>query len=151
MLYKTITKQYFDLLHNGRSGGILPCGLNTCGEKSCYTVRWSSLSVVSIMNTSSTPHAAFVGWNCGKFICLPSGMDKIRYKIYPQNKTTHRPSNCAARRKLWLVYGCKWIFIHPFHIHFSIWVKFLIRPCRIFCCWTDSSLLQIDDGRADFS
>jgi hypothetical protein len=38
---------------------------------------------VSIMNNSSTPHAAFVGSNCGKFIRLPSGMDKTGYKIYP--------------------------------------------------------------------
>jgi len=74
-------------MHNGRSGGILLCGLNICGEKSCYIVRWSSLWCSR--GTSSTLHIAFVGWNCGKFICLPSGMDNIRYKIYPQKTHTH--------------------------------------------------------------
>jgi len=104
------------------------------------------------MNTSATPHAAFVGWNCGKNLYVFRQVwikFGTRY-IHQKKKTTHRPSNCAARRELWLVYWCKWIFIHPFHIYFSIWVKFAISPGRIFCCWTVSSLLQIDGERADF-
>lgn len=55
-----------------------------------YVGAACGVAEVSIMNTSSTPHAALVGWNCGKFILLPSGMDKIWYKIYPHKKHIHQ-------------------------------------------------------------
>jgi len=98
---------------------------------------------VSIINTSSTPHASFLGWNCGKFLRLPSGMDKIRYKIYPhtqkkkktQQATVQHSESCGS------LTGVNKFFINHFHIYCSLWVKilnkrveyFAVQHFRVYC------------------